>query len=410
MRLVHFVGDFEPSVSSGIGAFASNLVLAQINRGENVAVVTPWGMTEGSSTIHGGHCMAWPLDGLGDARRPVSIALDSCDMLYWSARLTGSDEDVVVCHDIFSVPAAISYADLKQSPTIFMKHSYDGFSSREGVATQNSPTDALKHRLTELAVLRSNVTISVSRYLFELMQEHYSVPPGNHSVLHGAGFDKQTVESWAGATGLDECGRHHRIVFAGRLKSNKGWDIALEAVEGLGATNVELVIAGDGPDLPYILAAVERSRHGRKISYVGHLGKQQLCSLYGSASICVFPSREEAFGLAIAEALSLGCCVVAADVGGVGEQIEDGVNGILVLPGSAADLRRALDDLIENPNKIQLLGSAARVRSSKHTWVDVANGLSQVMHSIRRQPAGLADPGRKLSTQEVPSLNGAEVL
>lgn len=82
-----------------------------------------------------------------------------------------------------------------------------------------------------------------------------------------------------------------------------------------------------------------------------------------SMDIAVFPSREEGLGLAVMEAMALGRAVVASRAGGIPELIDDGADGILVPPGDAEALFRALSALLSDGARRAELGKSARTKA-----------------------------------------------
>jgi glycosyltransferase involved in cell wall biosynthesis len=76
-------------------------------------------------------------------------------------------------------------------------------------------------------------------------------------------------------------------------------------------------------------------------------------------AVLVLPSRQEPFGTVLAEAMAVGTPVVATDVGGLAEVVDDGVTGALVAPGDPAALARALAELAADPDRRARLGAAA---------------------------------------------------
>jgi glycosyltransferase involved in cell wall biosynthesis len=121
-----------------------------------------------------------------------------------------------------------------------------------------------------------------------------------------------------------------------------------------------LAVAGDG---------VERQRLERQLSDLGvtrqvHLlgSIDNVAGLLGSSDVFVQPGWSESFPYSVLEAMSLGMPIVATDVGGVGEAIEDGVTGRLVPTQDAAGLTAGIIDLLSDPDRAGALGDAARQR------------------------------------------------
>ncbi len=148
----------------------------------------------------------------------------------------------------------------------------------------------------------------------------------------------------------------------GRLAPEKGFAVLLEAVARVRAAGVPiaLVLAGEGPER----AALER--HAARLGIAGCvrlLGFQDgLESLYPAFDVFAMSSLEEGSPMALLEAMSCGCAVVATPVGGVAEIVEPERSGLLVEPASAAELAVALQRLAADPAWRRELGAAARRR------------------------------------------------
>ena len=74
----------------------------------------------------------------------------------------------------------------------------------------------------------------------------------------------------------------------------------------------------------------------------------------------MFPSLSESFGIAIVEAMSVGLPVVASNVGGIPDIVDDGRNGILVPPGDPESLAGAVQALFDDAATYSKLSDAAR--------------------------------------------------
>ncbi|MFZ5587889.1 MAG: glycosyltransferase family 4 protein [Thermodesulfobacteriota bacterium] len=135
--------------------------------------------------------------------------------------------------------------------------------------------------------------------------------------------------------------RHHLL--AGRLVERKGVRVALQAAMLLAAP-LPLVVAGDGP----LAAEVERAAamSGGRVVFAGWADRQRMQALLAGAASLWLPSLwAEPFGISGLEAMALGTPVATSAVGGVGDWLEHGRNGLLVPPGDALALARAADRL-----------------------------------------------------------------
>jgi glycosyltransferase involved in cell wall biosynthesis len=125
--------------------------------------------------------------------------------------------------------------------------------------------------------------------------------------------------------------RRPRLIGVGRLVPSKRFDLAISVLADLvKAVDVELVIAGDGPER----ARLESLAEGLPVTFFGHVSdRSALADLLRSSDILVMPSASEGYPNAVLEALACGLPVVASDVpgiraaAGVGVRLVDGNNG-----------------------------------------------------------------------------------
>lgn len=69
--------------------------------------------------------------------------------------------------------------------------------------------------------------------------------------------------------------------------------------------------------------------------------------------------------MAVLEAMSFAKPVIGARIGGIPEQIRDGIEGILFEPGNAQELAKAMDALVDDPDKARVMGLRGRARLSE---------------------------------------------
>ena len=149
-----------------------------------------------------------------------------------------------------------------------------------------------------------------------------------------------------------------RVVFAGRVVQPKGVDILIRAARDVDG---EFVICGDGWTLNRMRELARSLGVADRVSFTGWLGADELAEQLAQASVVAMPSLwPEPFGLIGIEAFAAGRPVVASATGGVSDWLDDGVSGILVRPGDAAALARALNELLSDPERQRAMGSAGR--------------------------------------------------
>ena len=118
---------------------------------------------------------------------------------------------------------------------------------------------------------------------------------------------------------------------AARLYPTKGLALVLHAIAKLRRSlDVELEVAGAGPELARLKSLAERLGIAQKVTFLGAVN--DMPAFYRSIDLLLHAPITEAFGLVALEAAAHGCFVVAAGVDGLAEAVADGVTGRLVAP------------------------------------------------------------------------------
>ncbi len=130
------------------------------------------------------------------------------------------------------------------------------------------------------------------------------------------------------------------VVAVGRLSPEKGQDVLLEALAAVPDRAVQGVLVGDGPMRPALEARAARPDLAGRVHFLGLRTDVPRC--LASADLFVLPSRYEAQGMVVVEAMMAGLPIVASRVGGVPGILEDGVTALLVPPADPSALAAAL--------------------------------------------------------------------
>ena len=161
-----------------------------------------------------------------------------------------------------------------------------------------------------------------------------------------------------GAGAAPAAGRH-RLLFVGRCERRKGVHRLLEVLPGLLARHPdwECHLVGDDR-VPLVEGGTMKER------FHGTVGEAELRVQYRQCDLFVAPSLFESFGLIYLEAMQYGKAVIGCRTGGVPEVVEHGRQGLLVAPDDPAELRTALQRLMEDEPLRQRMGQAGiqRVR------------------------------------------------
>src|SRR5439155_20272417 len=124
---------------------------------------------------------------------------------------------------------------------------------------------------------------------------------------------------------------------------------------------LELDIAGRGPLEPALRALAKELGVGEALRFLGYVSPIQRA--IEESAIVVVPSMGEGFGMVALEAMERARPVIAAGIGGLGELVRDGETGVLVEPGVAEPLARAIVELGGDLERARRLGAAGRRRA-----------------------------------------------
>jgi glycogen(starch) synthase len=171
--------------------------------------------------------------------------------------------------------------------------------------------------------------------------------------------------------------RDRELIFVGRLVSDKGADLLLEAMARL-KTEPTLTIAGEGPEHANLQKKARDLHLESRIDFVGLQSGTQLAALLRRHQILVVPSRwREPFGIVALEGIACGCVVVGSREGGLAEAI--GRCGVTFPNGDAAALAAAIDSLLADPQACHRLRTHASAHLARFTPRSVATACLESM-------------------------------
>ena len=152
------------------------------------------------------------------------------------------------------------------------------------------------------------------------------------------------------------------LLYVGRLSSEKQLDQIRPVLENV--PNTRLALVGNGP----ARADLEAHFAGLPVQFMGYMQGETLSQAYASADIFVFPSAMETFGLVVTEAMAAGLPVVASRVGGVGDVVQEGVNGYTFEVGDIETMIESVRKIASSREHIAQMGHAARAFAETQTW------------------------------------------
>lgn len=185
----------------------------------------------------------------------------------------------------------------------------------------------------------------------------------------------------------------------GLVRQYKGIDVLLRALpDVLRQRSVRLIVAGEfwDPVAPYqdLIRELRIEEHVElRASYVPD---DELPELFGSADLMVAPYRSATQSGAVEMAFGAGLPVVGTSVGGLADQIDDTVNGLLVPPDDPVALSRALVEATD-PATLAKLTKGARSDNTLRTWTGLVDDIRAFAASLATGTTAPKPPGPRRS-------------
>lgn len=188
-------------------------------------------------------------------------------------------------------------------------------------------------------------------------------------------------------------------IFAlGRLDATKGLDHLIRAFEIVSrSSSVQLVIGG-GSISPRpnetamrnnLLQLVDSLRLGGRVTFAGYIPDSHLDTYYRNARVFILPSRYEPFGMTVLEAMACGTPVVATRRGGLGHELTDRMDSLLVDPSDPLALSAAILEILSDDSLARRLRAAGlKLVEERYSWRNIARqtlSFYEKYASVRRE-------------------------
>lgn len=167
------------------------------------------------------------------------------------------------------------------------------------------------------------------------------------------------------------------LLYVGRITLFKGADDLLRAFETVRATLPHVTLTMVGPHSDEV--AIDTAMSG--LTLLESVPRDAVPAHLAAADLTIVPSHYEGFGLSALESLACGTPVVATDVGGLPEIIDEQV-GALVPPSDPQALAKAIVEMLEDSDSLQRRGRAGMKRAARYTWDETAAGFERIYRSL----------------------------
>ena len=216
---------------------------------------------------------------------------------------------------------------------------------------------ALKEVLVDLGVEENRVTVLRNGVDLEM----FRVPDSREQLRRELGLKRKTLLS------------------VGHLIERKGHDLVIEALSDL--PEIDLMIAGDGPEESNLRALVEQMGLANRVKFLGAITHEKLRDYYGAVDILVLASSREGWANVLLEAMACGTPVVATRVWGTPEVVATKEAGMLIEARTPNAIAKSVQRLIADyPDR-----ALTRKYAEGFSWDETTKGQKKLFNKIRKE-------------------------
>lgn len=172
-----------------------------------------------------------------------------------------------------------------------------------------------------------------------------------------------------------------RMVSIGNLTQAKGHTTILEAISKMQKKeNQRLTIIGEGPLKEKLKSRAESLGLSEQVMFKGQVAPFEIPKYLSKSHILILASFSEGRPNVVIEAMAAGLPVIASDIEGMAELIQNGKNGLLFTPGNSFELCQQIERLVKDPQLIKELGRNAKrtILGKRLTWTAAAASYAKL--------------------------------
>jgi len=169
-----------------------------------------------------------------------------------------------------------------------------------------------------------------------------------------------------------------QVIFAGRLSKEKGIKTLIEICKNI-PNDIHLIIIGDGPEAENIKKV--ESEHNN-IHYLGSMNHNQTISLINGSEILIQPSLSEGISTTILESMACKTAIIASNVGGNMELIQDQESGLLVESTNPEIFCKKIIELMSDKHLQEKLTNSSYETVKKYDWKNIGEQYLELYNSL----------------------------
>ena len=287
---------------------------------------------------------------LPDLVREINPAKDIKTINYICRILENKHPDIIHCHSSKAGIVGRIAGAIKNIPAVFTAH---GWAFTSGI----SPAKRIIYAAIEHMMLGiTKGVICVSEFDRQLAKRWFLHNYNRIITVHNGIVDKTFNNNI-----IREYSLPLKLVSVARFshpKNNMQLIRAVEQINKLYSGSLQLNMVGDGPLLSEAQAYVTSHKLENEVHFLG--SRTDVDDILNQNDIFCLISNYEGLPISIIEAMRAGMPIIASNVGGVNELVQDGVNGFLIPRGNISELVEKLKYILDHKELIKFMGEASR--------------------------------------------------
>jgi glycogen(starch) synthase len=237
-------------------------------------------------------------------------------------------------------------------------------------------------KLEEETAKNATIVVTISNYALEKIQKYYGIEQSKVRIVpNGVDIEKFKPMDTKEVRQQFGLGNEPCVLFVGSLIPRKGLRFLVEAAKKVVRiqADTKFLIVGDGPLRNQLYDSLKTANLSGNFKFLGNLKDNVLPAIYNCADVFVLPSIQEGQGIVLLEAQASGKPVVAFNIGGVNEALQNKEAGLLVNQGDVDAFADALLKLLTDKALREKMGSNGRkFVSENYTWDICAQKMLKV--------------------------------
>lgn len=374
-----FSWEYPPHMVGGLGQHVYDLSRFLAAQGIMVHVITPRVKGSPNEQVENGVFI----------HRVGTPAQEECNFKSWtfsfnseaiskavaiSGQINGLD--VVHAHDWLAAYAGRSVSKIFEVPLVTTIHATE-YGRNLGLHNR------LQKEINEIEknlALEADQVIACSRYMQKEISTLFGLRPDDINIIPN-GVDPGLFISLPERPGTLMDQTASNVFFIGRLVPEKGVKQLINCFPAVikEIPKARLVIGGQGPEEKSLYKLAEKLDLRESVQFTGFLRDKERNYVYHEASIAVFPSLYEPFGIVALEAMATKTPVIVGNVGGLADIVEHGETGLKVNPGNEEELSAAIVRLLKDKALAEYITNNGYEKvTSLYSWDVIARRTAEV--------------------------------